>query len=375
MQRVCSFPPRLSLASLAAYFIVRDRIPLTQRPQNSRDRFLRVRNCRRPASSLPAEKEFRAFERLRENCSCSVPPDGNKIARGEADPSRWPRARARAREGRCPFASRFRVREILPSPRLLLAAPAVVARFCSDRISKGNYVSIASIVVNRGARPNMGLLATTITIATSAACTTIEAYEEERPRGRGPRGWDQAVGRTREGKGEEEYCKLLLPLVSCSERWVVCLLPHRTRYCATYLRTHPRQKSSSTSSLSSPSYSSPSSFPSRHRRCRSRPSIGRSSWLRSFRYVERRFGKKRTSRTVVALGTPSPFIRFRNSLFFFATRLRLSIVQRSHKNISMTLDTVINWFFATSIENRFSLSFHCRVISRIFLKHIYLQVK
>jgi len=41
---------------------------------------------------------------------------------------------------------------------------------------------------------------------------------------------------------EKEYCKLLLPLVSCLERWVVCLLPRRTRYCATYLRTHPAAK-------------------------------------------------------------------------------------------------------------------------------------
>lgn len=55
--------------------------------------------------------------------------------------------------------------------------------------------------------------------------------------------------RGRMGRGRKEYCKLLLPLVSCPERWVVCLLPRRTRYCATYLRTYPRQKSSSSFSF------------------------------------------------------------------------------------------------------------------------------
>lgn len=147
--------------------------PLTEAAENSRDRFSRIRNCRRPASSLPAEKEFRAFERLRQNRSCSVlrPDEGIKSREERPIPLG---GRARGKED-APLASRSRVHEILPSSQLLLAALAVVARFCSDRISKGNYVSIASIVVNRGARPNMGLLATTITIATSAACTTIEA--------------------------------------------------------------------------------------------------------------------------------------------------------------------------------------------------------
>lgn len=117
-------------------------------------------------------------------------------------------------------------------------------------------------MVNRGARPNMGLLATATTIGSVHHCT-IEA-SERRGTAMGAR---TARKRLSEGKDEErgkEYCKLLLPLVSCLERWIVCLLPRRTRYCATYLRTHPRQKSSSISSLSSSS---------QHRRCRLRPVI------------------------------------------------------------------------------------------------------
>lgn len=161
----------------------------------------------------------------------------------------------------------------------------------------------------------MGLLATTITIATSVACTTIEANEEERPRGRGPRGRGEAKGRTRGARGEE-YCKLLLPLVSCSERRIVCLLPHRTRYCATYLRTHPRQKSSSTSSLSSPSYILLPRLP--RRRCRSRPSIAvllpgcdRSGTSKEVRSI-----KSEPLEQPLRSEIQAPLTRFRNSPLF-----------------------------------------------------------
>lgn len=69
---------------------------------------------------LPAEEEFRLFERLRGNRSCSFDSDGNKIVREEADSSA-------AERGKEESASS------LPDPafarsflRLLLAAPAAV---------------------------------------------------------------------------------------------------------------------------------------------------------------------------------------------------------------------------------------------------------
>lgn len=137
----------------------------------------------------------------------------------------------------------------------------------------------------------------------------------------------------REERGKE-YCKLLLPLVSCSERWVVCLLPRRTRYCATYLRTHPRQKSSSTSSLSSPSYSS--SFVFLFVAASSLPlATGNRRFFlavqsRSGTSKEVRSGKKRATRTAVApcnaRKSKSLLFYFAIRPFFFAIRLRLLIV-------------------------------------------------
>jgi len=174
----------LFFASLAACFIVcaitspyRGRTAEFARP------ILRIRNCRRPASSAHRGKVPRVRAIAGELFVLVPRPGGNKIAREEADSSAI--ARARAQEGKCSFASRSRVREILPSPRFLLTASAVVARSCSDRISKGNYVSIASIVVNRGARPNMGLLATTIATTTTSTTSTISSVHHHRSERRG----------------------------------------------------------------------------------------------------------------------------------------------------------------------------------------------
>lgn len=70
----------------------------------------------------------------------------------------------------------------------------------------------------------------------------------------------------------KEYCKLLLPLVSCLERWIVCLLLRRTRYCATSYP--PAAKVFLHLLLIFPFvlffFNSSSS---QHRRCRSRPVI------------------------------------------------------------------------------------------------------
>ena len=149
----------------------------------------------------------------------------------------------------------------------------------------------------------MGLLATATTIGSVHHCT-IEA-SERRGTAMGAR---TARKRLSEGKDEErgkEYCKLLLPLVSCLERWIVCLLPRRTRYCATYLRTHPRQKSSSISSLSSSS---------QHRRCRLRPVIAvLPGCNRSGTSKEVLLGKKRASST---LANPSLFYSILQFPFF-----------------------------------------------------------
>lgn len=114
----------LSLASLAAYFIIRDRIPL-------------LRGCRIRATDFPAygiagvsrvlcprrKSSARPSERGRIVRAPFLRTDGNKIARGEADSPRCPRSRAR--EG-SPF--RFQIpRSRDPSPQLLLAAPLLLA--------------------------------------------------------------------------------------------------------------------------------------------------------------------------------------------------------------------------------------------------------
>lgn len=83
----------------------------------------------------------------------------------------------------------------------------------------------------------MELLPTTTTIAIS---NSTEANEEERRWGRGSEGGGggkaKGVDARRKGK---EYCKLLLPLVFLlGKHWIVCLLPRRTRYCATYSRIY-----------------------------------------------------------------------------------------------------------------------------------------
>lgn len=124
----------------------------------------------------------------------------------------------------------------------------------------------------------------------------------------------------REERGKE-YCKLLLPLVSCSERWVVCLLPRRTRYCATYLRTHPRQKSSSTSSLSFPFVLFFLRLPLRRgivvaARDRQSPFF-LAVQSRSGTSKEVRSGKKRATRTAVA---PRNARKSKSLLFYFAIR-------------------------------------------------------
>lgn len=89
----------------------------------------------------------------------------------------------------------------------------------------------------------MELLPTT---TTSTISNSTEANEEEQAMG-------ARIGRRRQNEGREryarrkgkEYCKLLLPLVFLpGKHWIVCLLPRRTRYCATYSRTYPRQESS-----------------------------------------------------------------------------------------------------------------------------------
>lgn len=137
----------------------------------------------------------------------------------------------------------------------------------------------------------------------------------------------------REERGKE-YCKLLLPLVSCLERWVVCLLPRRTRYCATYLRTHPRQKSSSTSSLSSPSYSSSfvylfvaaSSLPLATGNRRSSSLCNRVP-VRRKKYARGKSEPLGRPLRRATLANPSPFYSTSQfAFFFFAIRLRLLIV-------------------------------------------------
>lgn len=78
------------------HFIVRDHVGLIEaEPQNLRDRFSAYEIAGVPRV-LPAEEEFRAFERLRGELFVLVPrPKGNKIARGEADSS----AATRGKEG------------------------------------------------------------------------------------------------------------------------------------------------------------------------------------------------------------------------------------------------------------------------------------
>lgn len=140
----------------------------------------RIRNYRRLASSACRGRVPR-IQMIAGELFTFVRSDGNKIVREETESS----AAARGKEDASSLPDPVFARSFLR----LLAALASVARSCSDRISKDNYVSIASIVVNRGARPNMGLLATTITIATTTI-GSVHHYrsEEERLWGRGLRG-------------------------------------------------------------------------------------------------------------------------------------------------------------------------------------------
>lgn len=121
-ERVCSlsldytsllWPRTLSSAITSPY---RGRAAEFARP------ILRIRNCRRSASCARSRRVPRIRAYCGGNCSRSfLSRMGIKSREKTADSS------AAAREGKCPFASRFCLREILPSPRLLLAAPAVVA--------------------------------------------------------------------------------------------------------------------------------------------------------------------------------------------------------------------------------------------------------